>query len=138
MTGKKSKARISMGIKTYPKIKTDNSIITLLCNVPDRVCANNIAQALLEKRLAACVNIFPAVTSFYRWQEKIEKAVEIPLLIKTTVACLKDIEQTLCAMHPYAVPELLVYPVEGGLSTYLEWIAASVQPIHKEPSCEAG
>jgi periplasmic divalent cation tolerance protein len=127
-----------MGIKTYPKIKTDNSIITLLCNVPDSVCANNIAQALLETRLAACVNIFPAVTSFYRWQEKIEKAVEIPLLIKTTAACLKDIEQTLCAIHPYAVPELLVYPVKGGLPTYLEWIVANVQPIHKEPACDAG
>lgn len=138
MTGKKNKARISKGIKIYPKIKTDTTIITLLCNVPDNVCAQSIAQALIKARLAACVNIFPAVTSFYRWQENIEKASEIPLLIKTTAACLADIKHMISTLHPYEVPELLVYSVEEGLATYLHWVVANVQPILKEPSCESG
>jgi periplasmic divalent cation tolerance protein len=129
----KSKTKINRGIKTYPDVKTDNTIITLLCNVPTPVCANNIAQALIETHLAACVNVFPEVTSFYRWQGKIEKAVEIPLLIKTTAACLADIKHLFCTLHPYEVPELLVYPVAEGLSTYLQWIVANVHPIYKEP-----
>lgn len=90
--------------------------------------ARRIAQALVERRLAACVNIVAPVKSVYRWQEKIETAAESLLLIKTVQARFPLVRDTIKELHSYDVPECICLPVTAGSQAYLDWIAASVQP----------
>lgn len=99
-------------------------ILLVLTNVPDNDVARRISRELVEQRLAAYVNILPGVRSVYRWQGTIEETDEITLLIKTTRDVYTKLEATLKATHPYEVPEILVLPVSGGLSSYLDWVGA--------------
>jgi periplasmic divalent cation tolerance protein len=96
--------------------------VLVLTNLPDRDHALRLARALVEQRLAACVNVLAACTSVYRWKEAIETAQEIPLLIKTTEDRYPSLEQAVRALHPYEVPELVVVPIGNGLPEYLSWI----------------
>jgi periplasmic divalent cation tolerance protein len=96
----------------------------VLTNCPDEESANAIALALVEARLAACVNILPRVQSVYRWQGAVESATEIPLFIKSTAANYPALEATIRNRHPYQVPEIIALPVTHGLSAYLDWIAS--------------
>lgn len=96
--------------------------LLLLCNCPDREAAKKIAQELVEKRLAACVNLLPGVTSVYLWQEKLETAQEVTLLIKTTRQRYEELEANLLKLHPYELPEIIAVPVELGFSGYLNWV----------------
>lgn len=88
--------------------------------------AQLIAEALVERRLAACVNLIPHLTSIYRWQDKIETASEILLVIKTTIDQVPVLESALHELHSYEVPEFLVLPIESGSRSYLEWLQKSV------------
>src|SRR4051812_43925062 len=96
--------------------------LLVLTNVPDMPVAQAIAQRLVEGRLAACVNILPAVQSVYQWQGAVEQAVEVTLLIKTQQARYGDVEAAIRAAHPYQVPEIIALPIVSGLPQYLEWI----------------
>ena len=98
--------------------------LLILTNCPDEEVANAIALALVEEKLAACVNLLPRVQSIYRWQGAVESASEIPLLIKTTAACYAALESRICELHPYAVPEIIAVPISRGLPAYLNWLAA--------------
>jgi periplasmic divalent cation tolerance protein len=89
--------------------------------------ARKIAQALVERRLAACVNIVPQVESIYRWQGKVESAQEWLLLIKTSVERFSAIRDALGELHSYEVPECIAITIEDGSSSYLEWIKHSVK-----------
>ena len=100
------------------------STLLVLTNCPDEESANAIALALVEARLAACVNILPRVQSIYRWQGAVESATEIPLFIKSTAANYPALEATIRNRHPYQVPEIIALPVTHGLSAYLDWIAS--------------
>jgi periplasmic divalent cation tolerance protein len=104
-----------------------------LCTCPDRPGAEAIAQALVEERLAACVNLLPGVTSIYRWDGGVERAEEIQLLIKTTAARLPALAERLRALHPYDVPELIALEAVGGLSEYLNWVAAETAADPRVP-----
>ncbi|MCE1239439.1 MAG: divalent-cation tolerance protein CutA [Azonexaceae bacterium] len=97
--------------------------LLILTNCPDESCANAIALALVEERLAACVNILPRVQSVYRWQGAVESASEIPLLIKSTAASYAALEKRLAELHPHAVPEIVALPIAHGLPAYLNWLA---------------
>ena len=88
--------------------------------------ARRIAHALVERRLAACVNIVPGVESVYRWQEKVESAAEWLLVIKTTAGVFPALRDALKEMHSYDVPECVMLAVEDGDAAYLRWIAESV------------
>ncbi len=99
-----------------------------MCNCPDTVTADRLATGLIETRLAACVNRLAAVQSVYRWNEQIETATEIPLLIKTTPECYPALEAWLAAEHPYEVPEIIALPLAAGLPAYLAWAAQEVKP----------
>jgi periplasmic divalent cation tolerance protein len=99
-------------------------VMLVLTTVPDRDHAERIAQALVEERLAACVNILVPAVSIYRWQGALERADELPLLIKTAAARLPELERRLLALHPYDVPEIVAVPVSGGHSRYLDWVLA--------------
>lgn len=99
-----------------------NEVLLILCNAPDAACAQSIAQALVERRLAACVNLLAPCRSVYRWQGKVEEASEIPLLIKSTAARYAELESALRELHPYEVPEIIALPIAAGLPAYLGWV----------------
>ncbi len=82
-----------------------------------------VAAVLVEERLAACVNVFAAMESTYRWQGAVERAPERQVVIKTTQRVVARLLARLKALHPYDVPELLVLPVSGGGQEYLRWVA---------------
>jgi len=82
---------------------------------------------LVERRLAACVNILPAVTSCYRWQGSIETAAESLLLIKTDAAHYGELERAVREHHPYELPEVIMVPIERGLPPYLQWVTECLE-----------
>lgn len=94
-----------------------------MCNCPDEACARELATGLIDARLAACVNLLPAVQSIYRWEGQIEAASETTLLIKTHRERWPELENWLASHHPYQVPEIIALPLAAGLSTYLDWVA---------------
>lgn len=98
--------------------------LLVLTNLPDAASARALAGALVEARLAACVNILAPCRSVYRWQDKIEDAAEVPLLIKTTAARYAALEAAIRARHPYELPEIVAVPIARGLPGYLAWVAA--------------
>ncbi|MFT3759994.1 divalent-cation tolerance protein CutA [Thauera sp.] len=102
--------------------------LLVLTNLPDTADARALATDLVEQRLAACVNILAPCTSVYRWQDEIETATEVPLLIKTTAARYAELEAAILARHPYELPEIIAVPVKPGLPGYLGWIAAETAP----------
>lgn len=101
-------------------------IVLTAIDSPD--LAKRIAEALVERRLAACVNLIPNLTSIYRWQGAIETAVEILLVIKTSTEQLPALEAALQELHTYEVPEFLVLPIESGSRSYLEWLHGALRP----------
>ena len=88
--------------------------------------AQRLARALVEQRLAACVNLVPQVQSIYRWQGQVEEASEILLIIKTTADCLESLESTLRLLHSYEIPEFLVLDIDSGSPAYLNWVFETV------------
>ncbi len=104
------------------------SVLLVLCTCPDAATGERIAWALVEERLAACVNRVPGLTSVYHWQDAVESAPEELLLIKTTRDTFPALQARLLMLHPYAVPELIALPVEQGHAPYLDWIRAAVTP----------
>ena len=99
-----------------------------LSTAPDGETAARIARALVEERLAACVNLVPAVRSIYRWQDRVEDEAEVLLVIKTRAERVAALAARLRALHPYELPELVALPVAAGLGSYLEWVAAETAP----------
>lgn len=101
--------------------------LLILCNLPDRNSAEQLAQTLIERQHAACVNIQPPVTSVYRWEGRIETASEIPLQIKTCEDRYYDVEASIRELHPYQVPEIVAIPIAKGLPAYLDWVVAETR-----------
>jgi periplasmic divalent cation tolerance protein len=97
--------------------------IQVFTTVDDRKKAEVIAKAMVEKRLAACVQIAGPVTSTYRWKEQIETTDEWLLIMKTREGLYAELEKNLNEMHSYDVPEILAVPVTAGSSSYLDWIS---------------
>ena len=107
-----------------------NDVIVVFCNAPNQALARQMGAALVEQKLAACVNILGACESVYRWQGKVETAHEVPLLIKTIRARYAEVEAVIRAMHVYEVPEIIALPVEQGLPAYLDWLCTeTLAPI---------
>ncbi|MCK5160545.1 MAG: divalent-cation tolerance protein CutA [Candidatus Aureabacteria bacterium] len=94
--------------------------------VPNAKLAKKIGEGLVKEKLAACVNIVPEISSIYQWKGKIAKDKEILLIIKTTCAMYKKLEQWVLKNHPYEVPEVICYCVEEGNKKYLKWIKETV------------
>ena len=97
--------------------------ILVISNLPDRDSATRLAELLISRGQAACVNVLAPCTSIYHWQDKIESAEEIPVFVKTTREKYPDVERTIKAHHPYELPEIIQVPIAGGLPSYLEWIS---------------
>jgi periplasmic divalent cation tolerance protein len=102
--------------------------IVVLTTLPADADAAALARALVEARVAACVNILPPMMSVYRWREGIEEDAERQLVIKTTRARVGDLWERLRALHPYDVPEFVALPVVEGNEAYLRWVGESTEP----------
>ena len=105
-----------------------SEVLLLLTNLPDEASAQTLAAHLVEHRLAACVNRLAPCHSTYRWQGRVETALEVPLLIKTTREQYAAVEAVVTEMHPYDVPELIAVPVIVGLPAYLDWVREESTP----------
>jgi len=103
------------------------STLLVLTNLPDRAAAERLADALIEKRVAACVNILAPCRSVYRWKGAIEHDEEHPVLIKTTAERYPVLEAAIRAAHPYELPEIIAVPIERGLPGYLAWVDAETR-----------
>lgn len=100
------------------------SVLLVVTNLPDRAAAESLARTLVERRLAACVNVLAPCRSTYRWEGKLQTDEEHPVLIKTTRERYAALEAALREGHPYDVPEIIAMPVERGLPAYLDWVRA--------------
>ncbi len=98
------------------------STLLVFCTCPNRQTAENIANNLVDRGLAACVNLTAPITSIYTWQGQRETAEETLLLIKTSQARYAELEQAIASQHPYELPEIIAVPVERGLAGYLNWV----------------
>src|SRR5690349_1281186 len=100
------------------------STLLVLTNLPERAAAERLADMLIEKRLAACVNILAPCRSVYRWKDAVQHDEEHPMLIKTTAERYPAMEKALREGHPYELPEIIAVPISQGLPDYLAWVAA--------------
>jgi len=101
--------------------------VQIVTTAESKVVAERIGKKLLEKRLAACVQIVGPIASFYWWQGRIETAEEWLCLIKSKADLYEKIERTINEVHTYETPEILALPVVTGNRTYLDWLRAELQ-----------
>jgi periplasmic divalent cation tolerance protein len=104
---------------------TDKRLV--VTTAPNLSEARALAQALVERKLAACVNLVPKIESIYRWEGKVESAEEYLLLIKTTAAMFENVRGVIQELHSYDVPECIALTIEDGSLAYLKWITDAVQ-----------
>jgi len=97
-------------------------VVLVLTTAPDDDRAESMARALVEERLAACVNVVPGVVSIYRWKGAVEQDLELLLVIKTRADRFEALREALVSLHPYDVPELIALPVAAGHPPYLAWL----------------
>ena len=89
--------------------------------------AESLARALVDARVAACVNVLPAITSIYRWQGEVSRDEEALLLIKTTQDAFESLRLEVLARHPYELPEVIAREVTDGHAPYLDWVVSAVE-----------
>ena len=94
---------------------------------PSVVEAEQAGRQIVERRLAACVNILPGMISHYWWQGKIESSAEVLIIFKAAKSKLKALEKLIVAQHPYDMPEFLALPLAAGNGRYLAWLAGSLK-----------
>ncbi len=99
------------------------SYILVFVTAPDENTAADIARALVDKGLAACVNIVKDIRSIYKWQGKIEDEAEVLMIVKTRKTMFEALEKKVKSMHPYSVPEIISVDIAQGSGAYLEWMS---------------
>ena len=110
-----------------PIMDARSKFCIVLTTVDKSTLAAKIAETIVKKELAACVNIVPNIKSVYRWKNKIETANEFLLLIKTTQSKIDSIEATIKKLHTYSIPEFIVLEIKDGSTDYLEWVLDSLK-----------
>ncbi|USH05055.1 divalent-cation tolerance protein CutA [Grimontia kaedaensis] len=103
---------------------SSESYVVVMTTFADNNIGKRIIESLLEKKLAACVQVLP-IQSYYHWQGKIASDIEKQVMIKTKKSLYKDVEAEICRLHDYDVPEVIQLPIETGLGAYLGWISES-------------
>jgi periplasmic divalent cation tolerance protein len=100
--------------------------IVVLCTVPTLETAERIAQAVVERRLAACVSVVPGLVSIYRWKGALQRDEERLLIVKTRAERFEELRAAIVELHPYEVPEIVALPLVAGHAPYLAWLDESV------------
>jgi periplasmic divalent cation tolerance protein len=98
--------------------------LVVLCTCPTAESAARIADALVEERLAACVNALPGLRSTFRWEGPVQHEDEMLLVIKTVRARFEELRERILSLHPYELPEVIAVEVAAGHAPYLDWIAS--------------
>ena len=106
----------------------ETNVRVVLTTAPDAEAGARIGRALVEERLAACVNAIPGVRSIYRWEDEIQDDSEVVLIIKTRADRCEALAARIKDLHPYDVPEVLVLPAVGGSARYLAWVETEAKP----------
>ena len=107
---------------------SDTDHLVVLCTCPRSDVAERLGMALIEARLAACVNIVPGITSVYPWEGKVQRDQEVLMLIKTTRGRYGAVQDALLENHPYELPEIIAVPIDTGLGDYLKWVSDTTSP----------
>ena len=106
-----------------------SDVVLVLTTVPEGDSGEALAAALVEERLAACVNLQGPMMSFYRWQGVVERAIERQVVIKTTRHRVEAVKAKVAELHSYALPELVVLSIGDGSAEYLEWVRTETRSI---------
>uniref|UniRef100_A0A182P176 Divalent-cation tolerance protein CutA n=1 Tax=Anopheles epiroticus TaxID=199890 RepID=A0A182P176_9DIPT len=93
---------------------------------PDSAVATKLARQLVERKLVACVNIIPGLTSIYAWEDKVNEDPEVLMMIKTRTARVEEVIRFVRESHPYSVAEVIAMPIAAGNAPYLDWIGKTV------------
>lgn len=101
--------------------------VLVLTTLPAAADAAAFASAIVEARLAACVNLLPVMESVYRWEGRVQRDAERQLILKTSGDRVAALWERVRALHPYDVPEFIVLPIAGGHDAYLDWIGESTR-----------
>ncbi len=101
--------------------------IAVFMTAANREEAARLAQMLVEKRLAACVQILPEIESHYWWRGQVERQPEVLLIAKTTAARFEELEKEVIAIHSYKTPEIVAFPVSAVSKPYLEWLNTNIE-----------
>lgn len=107
--------------------------LVVFVTCPNRRHAQRLANTLIQQRLAACINILPVVQSLFWWQGRVDRARETLLIIKTSARRFEALRRSVCALHPYDVPEVIAIPIRKAHGPYLRWIHACL----RRPSASA-
>jgi periplasmic divalent cation tolerance protein len=99
-----------------------SNVCILLSTIDSAQAAEDVASKLVEEHLAACVNILPGVSSYYRWEGEVQNEQEFLLILKTSTDRVDDLMDRMKTLHPYEVPEIVSIPVEAGYQPYLDWV----------------
>lgn len=106
---------------------TETPHVVVLTTLPAAADAGAFAAAIVESRLAACVNLLPVMESVYRWEGRVERDAERQLVLKTSRDRIAALWERVRALHPYDVPEFIVLPIVDGNDAYLRWIGDSTR-----------
>lgn len=109
-------------------VEEGDRVVLVLITAPDEEQGLRIARALLEERLAACVNVVRGVRSLYWWKGELCEEEEVILWIKSREALFENLERRVRQLHPYEVPEVIALPVVRGLEEYLKWVTVETTP----------
>eukprot|EP00048_Salpingoeca_helianthica_P016961 m.235045 g.235045 ORF g.235045 m.235045 type:complete len:134 (+) comp19870_c0_seq1:148-549(+) len=105
-----------------------SEFVAVYITAPSPEIGQSLANLLIEKKLAACVNAIPSIVSTYRWEGKVETSTETLLMAKTRSELVPAVAEAIKSAHPYSVPEVIATPIVGGLPAYLDWIRDSTAP----------
>ncbi len=105
-----------------------NDVLAVYLTFPDEASAEHLARLLVERRLAACVNVVPGARSFYRWKGAVHADVEVLAVAKTRSGRLDALVAAVREEHPFDLPCVVAYPATGGDADYLDWVRAETRP----------
>ena len=104
-------------------MREKDSLLLVLITAPDIDTAQKLARALVDRKIAACVNLSPGLVSYYVWEEELQEDQEVLLMVKTREGLLEDqLIPLVGEMHPYDLPEIIATPATQGLPEYLQWV----------------
>jgi periplasmic divalent cation tolerance protein len=107
---------------------SESAVRVAFITAPDEEAGGRIARALVEERLAACVNLVPGIRSVFRWEGSLQEDAEVLLVVKTRADRAGDLVDRVSELHPYELPEVVLLPAVGGNPPYLDWVLEEAAP----------